>query len=49
MYNLNQGQQAASDNFFEFLLSDEKEMIISGPGGCGKTHLMGHMIDEVMP
>ena len=48
-YNLNQGQQAASDNFFEFLLSDEKEMIISGPGGCGKTHLMGHMIDEVMP
>lgn len=46
---LNQGQQAAADGFFDFLLSDEKEMIISGPGGVGKTFLMGQMIDTVIP
>lgn len=43
------GQQNAADEFFKFLLGPEKEMIISGPGGCGKTHLMGYMIDTVMP
>ena len=46
---LNQGQQDAADGFFDFLLSDEKEMIISGPGGVGKTFLMGQMIDDVIP
>jgi DNA polymerase III delta prime subunit len=46
---LNQGQQEASDGFFAFLFSDEKEMIISGPGGVGKTFTMGQLIDEVMP
>lgn len=46
---LNQGQQEAADAFFQFLFSDEKEMGVSGPGGYGKTHLMGHLIDEVMP
>lgn len=46
---LNQGQQAAADGFFDFLLSDEKELIISGPGGVGKTFLMGHLIDQIMP
>lgn len=46
---LNQGQQDAADAFFEFLLSEEKEMIISGPPGVGKTALMGHLIDKVMP
>lgn len=46
---LNQGQREAADGFFDFLLSDEKEMIISGPGGVGKTFLMGQMIDEVIP
>lgn len=43
------GQQHAADEFFKFLLGPDKEMIISGPGGCGKTHLMGYMIDTVMP
>lgn len=47
--NLNEGQQAAADGFFQFLLSDDKELIISGPGGVGKTFLMGHLIDKVMP
>lgn len=46
---LNQGQQAAADGFFEFLLSDELEMGISGPGGVGKTFLMGYLIDKIMP
>ncbi|UZV39832.1 ATP-dependent DNA helicase [Xanthomonas virus PB119] len=47
---LNQGQQAAADGFFNFLLNDQqKELIISGAGGVGKTFTMGHMIDEVMP
>jgi exodeoxyribonuclease V len=46
---LNQGQQAAADGFFQFLLNDQKELIISGPAGVGKTFLMGHLIDKVMP
>jgi hypothetical protein len=47
---LNAGQQTAADGFFNFLLSNEgKELIISGPGGVGKTYMMGHMIDEIMP
>lgn len=46
---LNQGQQKAAEGFFEFLFSPEKELNISGPGGVGKTYLMGHMIDTVLP
>lgn len=45
---LNQGQQAAADGFFEFLFSPHKELILSGPGGVGKTYLMGYLIDQVM-
>lgn len=46
---LNEGQTLASEGFFQFLLGDEKELNISGPGGVGKTFTMGHMIDEVLP
>ena len=46
---LNQGQQAAADGFFSFLFSEQKELIISGPGGVGKTFTMGYLIDEIMP
>lgn len=46
---LNEGQSLASVGFFEFLFSDEKELNLSGPGGVGKTFLMGHMIDEILP
>ncbi|WVK89972.1 hypothetical protein [Burkholderia phage vB_BpP_HN02] len=49
MTTLNAGQQAAADGIFDFLLGNEKELVISGPGGTGKTHLMGHIIDEVLP
>ncbi len=46
---LNQGQQEAANAFFTFLFSPEKEMIISGAGGTGKTHLMSHLIDTTLP
>lgn len=47
---LNQGQKAAADGFFEFLFKPEqKELILSGPGGVGKTYLMSHLIDKIMP
>lgn len=47
---LNADQQAAADGFFEFLFKpDQPELNISGPGGVGKTFLMSHMIDEIMP
>ena len=38
-----------TDNFFQFLFTDEKEMKIIGPGGVGKTRLMSAMIDDIMP
>lgn len=47
--SLNEGQQAAADGFFQFLFDKGSELIISGPGGVGKTFLMGHLIDEIMP
>jgi hypothetical protein len=47
--SLNQGQEAAASAFFEFLFGPDKEFIISGPGGVGKTHLMSHLIDQIMP
>ena len=46
---LNAGQQAAADGIFDFLLGPDKELNISGPGGVGKTHLMGYVTDHIMP
>lgn len=46
---LNNGQQQVAKAFFEFLFTDEKEMVISGPPGTGKTYLMSHLIDEILP
>lgn len=46
---LNQGQQNAADGFFEFLFTDAKELIISGTAGVGKTYLLGHLINRVIP
>lgn len=45
---LNQGQERAAEGFFEFLFTDEKELHITGPGGVGKTYLMGYLIDIIM-
>lgn len=47
--SLNTGQEEAAEAFFRFLFSEEKEFIISGPGGTGKTHLMSALIDQIMP
>lgn len=46
---LNKGQQEAAEGFFRFLFESGNELIISGPGGVGKTFLMGYLIDEIMP
>lgn len=47
---MNAGQTAAANGFFEFLFRDDlREMIISGPGGVGKTFLMASIADEIMP
>lgn len=48
-YNLNQDQKHAADEFLNFLFSHEKEFIISGPAGVGKTYLMNYIIDNTMP
>lgn len=48
-YNLNQGQQKASEEILDFLLSDRPDHRISGPGGVGKTYLMGYTIDHILP
>jgi hypothetical protein len=47
-FPLNADQQAAADGFFAFLFSKDKELRISGPGGVGKTYLMGYLIDRIM-
>lgn len=47
--NLNVGQQAAADGIFQFLFGDEKWIGISGPGGYGKTFLLGYLSDVVIP
>lgn len=49
MTTLNAGQLAAAEAFFEFLFTNEKELIISGAGGVGKTFLMSHLIDTILP
>lgn len=46
---LNSDQQKAALGFLAFLMGDDRELCISGPGGVGKTFLMGYMIDDVIP
>jgi ATP-dependent exoDNAse (exonuclease V) alpha subunit len=46
---LNQGQQTIADAFIQFLFSSDRKLKISGPGGVGKTALMGYLIDRIMP
>ena len=46
---LNKEQQEAYNGFFQFLLGPEKEMGITGPGGTGKTYLLGQLIDRAVP
>ena len=46
---LTAGQQLAADGILNFLLDGTRELIISGPAGVGKTFLMSHVIDTVLP
>lgn len=48
-YQPNSGQKLAAEAFFDFLLTDTKGFILSGPAGVGKTYWMGYIIDEIMP
>ena len=45
---LNQGQEIAAQAVFQFLMSNDKEFIISGPPGVGKTHMMGYIMDNIL-
>ena len=45
---LNEGQSKAANEFLQFMLSDEKEYIISGPAGSGKTYLLDHIMSVGM-
>lgn len=47
-YVLNSDQSTAGDEFLNFLFSTEQTHRISGPGGTGKTYLMGYIIDVLM-
>lgn len=46
--SLNQGQQDAAGEFLSFLLSDEKEFVLRGPAGTGKTFWMNHSLSAVL-
>ena len=48
-FPLNSGQQSAAEAFFDFLLQPaQKEFIISGPAGVGKTYLMNYIVNNTM-
>ena len=47
--DLNEGQTAAADALFRFLISKDKEFSISGPAGTGKTTLMNHVVTHLLP
>lgn len=49
MADLNDGQHLAAEAFFNFLFTDKTGFIISGPAGVGKTFLMSHIIDHIIP
>lgn len=47
--SLNQKQQEAADGVLKFLFQSEKELIISGAGGYGKTYLISHLMEKTIP
>lgn len=47
-HQLNADQQAAIQKVFQFLMSDEKELSVSGPAGTGKTHLMKFIMKHTL-
>ena len=50
VFTLNQGQQQAADDLFKWLLDpDNKHIILSGPGGVGKSYLISYLVDILIP
>lgn len=50
MSQLNESQQKAGEFFLQNLFDDSvREIAITGGAGYGKTFLMGHMIDTLLP
>lgn len=49
MADLNKGQTEAAEAFFQFLFQPGDGFIISGAAGVGKTFLMSHIIDIIIP
>lgn len=45
---LNQDQQKAVSEIFRFLMSNEREFMVSGPAGTGKTHLMKYVMRHTL-
>lgn len=45
---LNEGQEAAAQAVFQFLLSEDREFILSGPAGVGKTFMMDYIATNIM-
>lgn len=49
-FTLNQGQKDAADALYRWLMNPEdKHIILSGPGGVGKSYLISYLIDELIP
>lgn len=46
MITLNAGQQEAVDSTTHFLMTDESEMVISGPAGSGKSTVLSHIMTQ---
>ena len=49
MLQLNADQQSAVEAFIGFMLSDDKEFVISGMAGVGKTTLLKHLMELKTP
>jgi len=47
--DLNPGQRLAAEKIRRFLLSRDKEFVLSGAGGTGKTYLTEKIIKDVLP
>lgn len=45
---LNEDQKKAVEAIFQFLFSPEKEFMVSGPAGTGKTHLMNFVMRHTL-
>lgn len=45
---LNEEQMKALDDFFSFMLSNDKYYHLTGPGGTGKTYTLARIMDEGM-